>query len=129
MMEKDPQRRLRTADEVVVRLAPWAADSVPTEEGGSQSGSLPSVAPSLSDTQPGLFDDLSLLHDPSSSQVSQRTDPVASAQHETLPDMERPATLIPDEPEYSWTLALAVLVPLLLAAGLLVASIALKAAL
>ncbi len=129
MMEKDPKRRLRSADEVVTRLAPWAVDSVASEDGGSQAGSLASVAPSLSDTQPGLFDDLSLMHDPSSSQVSQRTDPVASAQHETLPDMYRPATLISDEPEYSWTLALAVLVPLLLAAGLLVASIGLKAAL
>lgn len=129
MMEKDPERRLRSAEEVVARLAPWAVDSVTAEELGSRLGSLRPVAPSISDTQPGLFDDLSLAHDPSSSQVSQRTDPVASAQHETLPDMDRPATLIPDEPEYSWTLALAVLVPLLLAAGLLVASVGLKAAL
>jgi serine/threonine protein kinase len=129
MMEKDPERRLRSAEEVVARLAPWAVDSVTAEELGSRLGSLRPVAPSISDTQPGLFDDLSLAHDPSSSQVSQRTDPVASAQHETLPDMDRPATHIADEPEYSWTLALAVLVPLLLAAGLLVASVGLKAAL
>ncbi len=129
MMEKDPERRLRSAEEVVARLAPWAVDSVTAEELGSRLGSLRPVAPSISDTQPGLFDDLSLTHDPSSSQVSQRTDPVASAQHETLPDMDRPATHIADEPEYSWTLALAVLVPLLLAAGLLVASVGLKAAL
>lgn len=129
MMEKDPERRLRSGEEVVARLAPWAVDSVTAEELGSRLGSLRPVAPSISDTQPGLFDDLSLAHDPSSSQVSQRTDPVASAQHETLPDLDRPATLISGEPEYSWTLALAVLVPLLLAAGLLVASIGLKAAL
>lgn len=132
MMEKDPQRRLRSGEEVVARLAPWAVDSVASDDPGSTSdtaGTLRPVAPSLSDTQPGLFDDWSLAHDPSSSQVSQRTDPVASAQHETLPDLDRPATRIPDEPEYSWTLALAVLVPLLLAAGLLVASIGLKAAL
>ena len=88
-----------------------------------------SPAPSLSDTQPGLFDELSLLHDDGSSQVSQRTDPVASAEHETLPDMDREPLNIPNESDYSWTLALAVLTPLILAAGLLVASMVLKAAL
>jgi serine/threonine protein kinase len=129
MMEKDSRRRLRSGDEVVARLAPWAVDSVTSEDLGARPDALRHVAPSLSDTQPGLFDDFSLAQDPGSSQVSQRTDPVASAQHETLPDLERPATLIADEPEYSWTLALAVLVPLLLAAGLLLASVGLKAAL
>jgi serine/threonine protein kinase len=133
MMEKDLPKRIQSPDEVIARLAPWAKDSVTTGELGqpipSTGGPLRPILPALSDTQPGLFDDLGSAHDESPSQVSERTDPVASAQHETLPDMDRRASLSPEDPEYSWTLALVVLVPLLLAAGLLVASIAIKATL
>jgi serine/threonine protein kinase len=131
MMEKDPRKRIGTAEGVIERLLPWALDAVAPDETGRPiappSGGLRPILPSLSDTQPGLFDDLSTGHDDSPSQISQRTDPVASADHETIPDMLPISDLIPDEPEYSWTLALAVLVPLLLASGLLVASLVLTA--
>ncbi len=130
MMEKDPARRLQTATQVVNRLAPWATDCVATDDLGQApagSGPLRPVLPSLSDTQPGLFDDLPIGHDESPSQVSQRTDPVASAGHETLRDLVPGPALVPPEPPHSWALTLVVLVPLLLAASLLIASVTLKA--
>ncbi len=130
MMEKDPRKRIPSADEVASRLAPWAKDSVTAYDIGQASGGeLRPITPSLSDTQPGLFDDLPLGSDDSPSQVSQRTDPVASAEHETLPDLGRRPNLAPLEPEYSKTLVFAVLIPLLFAAGILVASLVLKAVL
>jgi serine/threonine protein kinase len=134
MMEKNPQRRIPTAEDVVRRLAPWAADSVLsgdlTQPVAQASHALRPALPSLSDTQPGFFDDLPLAQDDSSSQISQRTDPVASAEHETLPDLHHaPALLEPREPEYSKLLVATVLTPLVVAAGLLVASVLLRATL
>lgn len=134
MMEKNPQRRIQTADEVVRRLAPWAADSVVSSDlvqpASQASYSSRPALPSLSDTQPGLFDDLPLGQEESPSQISQRTDPVASAEHETLPDLHHAPSLLGDaEPEYSKLLVATVLTPLVVAAGLLVASVLLKAAL
>jgi len=132
MMEKNPARRIQTAEEVVRRLAPWAADSVVSAEMGQPtseaSNALRPALPSLSDTQPGLFDDWPLAGEESPSQISQRTDPVASAEHETMPDL-RPAktTVFADEPSYSKLLVAAVLSPLVVAAGLLVASLVLRA--
>ncbi len=126
MMEKDPQKRLRTCDEVVQRLAPWARDSVRYDIAQSaNSGRAP--APSLSDTQPGLFDDFQLNQDESPSQISQPTDPVASAAQETVPDFTRSPGFVPPEPATSWAVVVAVVAPLLLAAGALITSIALKA--
>jgi serine/threonine protein kinase len=126
MMEKDPQKRLRTCDEVVRRLAPWASDSVkyditqPVRPAGT-------AVPSLDDTAPGLFDELQVGQDESPSQISQRTDPVASAAQETLPDFTRSPGFIPDEPTVSLPVLIAVVTPLLLAAGALLTSIAIKA--
>ncbi len=128
MMEKDPQKRLQTAADVVRRLAPWAHDSVNYDAEQPTSQELRAIAPSLSDTQPGLFDDLPLGHtDDSASQMSQPTDPVAAATQETLPDFQGFPDLVADEPQYSWPVVVAVLVPLVLAAGALVASVVLKA--
>jgi serine/threonine protein kinase len=134
MMEKNPQRRIQSTDEVVRRLAPWAADSVISgdlvQPASQASNALRPALPSLSDTQPGLFDDLPLAAEESPSQISQRTDPVASAEHETLPDLHHvPGLLGDEEPEYSKLLVATVLTPLVVAAGLLVASVLLKAAL
>ena len=131
MMEKDPAKRVQSAADVVRRLAPWASDSVATPDDGirrTARGALRPKLPTQSDTEPGLFDELAPAHEDSPSQVSQRTDPVASAEHETLPDLERASPLaIRGEPEFPLTLTLLVLVPLLAAAGLLVASIVIKA--
>jgi len=130
MMEKDPRKRLQTADDVIRRLAPWARDSVKYEPGKSGSGPLRPVAPSLSDTEPGLFDDLPLGNsDDSPSQISQPTDPVAQAAQDTVPDFAAMPSFIADEPPYNWLVVTAVLLPIVLAAGALVVSMALRAAL
>jgi eukaryotic-like serine/threonine-protein kinase len=135
LMEKDHRRRIQTATDVIARLAPWATDSVSStvqelsHPTASATAGLRPVLPSLSDTQPGLFDELPLgRHDESPSQVSQRTDPVASSGHETLPDLDhRSPSLLPSAPGVSKTLLFFVLAPLLVTAGLLVASMLLKA--
>jgi serine/threonine protein kinase len=125
MMEKNPQKRIGSAEEVVRRLAPWARDSVKYDI------SLPvkparAPKPSLSDTQPGLFDDLPLNQD-DPSQISQPTDPVASAAQETVPDFSRSPGFIVEDPPTTWPVILTVVTPLLLAAGALLASVAIKA--
>jgi serine/threonine protein kinase len=131
MMEKDPEKRIQTGDEVVRRLAPWAADSVKTAvgEAGTAAGQGPlrPMTPDQADTQPGWFDDVDGLDEDSPSQVSQRTDPVASAEHETLPDIGRSTGPVAPEPDFPLTLTVLVLGPLLIAAGVLLASVAIKA--
>jgi eukaryotic-like serine/threonine-protein kinase len=138
MMEKDVRKRISTAEEVAVRLAPWAHDSVAATVGDlgavapSVSGRLRAVEPSIGDTQPGVFDDLPFGQDDSASQVSQRTDAVASSRHETVPDeiiVPAPLRPIPVESRsrYPVVLTLLVVIPLLLAGSLLVASMVLKA--
>jgi serine/threonine protein kinase len=133
MMEKDPGRRIASASEVVVRLAPWATESVtgpvqdPDRSTAPATGSLGPVSVSQSDTEPGWFDDILGDPDDSSSQVSQRTDPVDSAESDTLPDPAEAPQEDGGEPESPLTMALIVLVPLLVAAGTLLASVAIKA--
>jgi serine/threonine protein kinase len=128
MMEKDPQKRLQSGAEVVRRLAPWAKESVVGAVREVVQPVLPveRAALSQSDTQPGWFEDLGPDPDDSSSQVTQRTDPVASADHDTLPDIDLP-DLLPREAEFPLALSVLVLGPLLLAAGVLVVSVAIKA--
>jgi serine/threonine protein kinase len=126
MMEKNPERRLQSCEEVVRRLAPWARDAVKYDIAQTPTATR-TKAPSLSDTQPGLFDDFQINQDESPSQISQPTDPVASAAQETLPDFSRTPGFIPDEPATNWAVVVAVVVPLLAAAGALITSIALKA--
>ncbi len=85
------------------------------------------IPPSQDDTQPGWFDDIVGEPEESPSQTSQRTDPVASAEHETEPDFRRAEPAAPYEPEFPMALAVVVLGPLLVAAGVLLASVAIKA--
>jgi eukaryotic-like serine/threonine-protein kinase len=134
MMEKDPRRRLATAQEVIRRLAPWAGEAVPPALGEVIApatplpGGLPPAMPSQnSDTEPGWFEDLEDVADGSASQVTQQTDPVASAEHETERDLPGAPRAVPIEAEAPWVLAALFFVPLLTAAGLLVTSIAIKA--
>lgn len=132
MMEKDPAKRPQTCEEVIRRLAPWSKNSV---EGGvtrtpaTADSPSPSPTPALADTDPGLFDDLKIGQDESPSQLSQPTDPVASATQETMPDLTQTPGFFGPEPRSSWLVVAAVVVPLLLAGTLLVASIVLKAVL
>lgn len=115
LMEKDPRRRVATADEVIERLAPWAA-------GGWQSPALPAhrtppprgwdreamnplaLEPTLVDVEPSddsasqeveaidwlENDESQHSHVDSPSQLSQSTHPMASADEATLPLDLRP---------------------------------------
>ncbi len=130
MMEKDPSRRIASAAEVVTRLAPWAQNNV---TGTVQPAKAPATAKlrpisaTQGDTEPGWFEDVIGTSDDSPSQVSQRTDAVASAEAETLPNVLGSRDSETGEREMPLTFALVVLVPLLVAAGTLLASIAIKA--
>jgi serine/threonine protein kinase len=133
MMEKDPRRRIQSAAQVVERLAPWAGDRVASVARGDNQATDASpgpprpAVPSQSDTQPGWFDDILGGVEDSPSQVTQRTDPVASAESETLPDMDGTPKRVAAEPEFPLALVVAVLGPLLVAAGVLMASVVIKA--
>ena len=88
MMEKDPTKRIKTAAEVVERLAPWVRDAVANAVTDAARGPIPpdrTIVPSeIADTDSGF-----LYGEESSgsvSQISQGTDPIASASEETLAD-------------------------------------------
>jgi len=133
MMEKDVTKRFQTGTEVAQRLAPWAADSVTAEfkdfgtPAAATGAPLRPSLPSMSDTEPGLFDDLPLNQEESPSQISQRTDPVASADFETVSDLDDRPALIAEPPTFPLGLTLLVVVPLLAAATLLVTSMVILA--
>ncbi len=101
MMKKDPEVRIQTAEEVRRRLAPWAGDTVDAPDDCPQSdGAAPQTdeflmqADELEDTAESFaeFADISLVEADNRSQTSQGTEPVASADQETLPNL-RPARL------------------------------------
>ncbi|HEY2894667.1 MAG TPA: serine/threonine-protein kinase, partial [Pirellulales bacterium] len=129
MMDKNSDRRIGI-DEVIKRLAPWAGNFVATtdvSEASSNTPSARSVLPSLSDTQPSLFDDLPPAQDESgASQVSQRTDPVASAQQETFADLPSSPALVGNEESASSGFGLLLLAPAVVAGLILAASMVLK---
>ncbi len=94
MMEKDPERRIASAEEVQHRLTPWTLDAVPEPPLGEEmlpnltdwtppSDPLSSWNPS--DTDSHFLDELEEGSDQDSpSQASQHTEPIASSQQETL---------------------------------------------
>ena len=59
------------------------------------------------------------------SQISQRTDPLSAAAQETLPDVGRRRLLRP-EPDFPLSIVLAVLLPIILAAAVLVVNVVLQ---
>ena len=135
MMEKSPQRRIQTAEQVVALLAPWARGSFETAldevarlapASGQVIGSaVPSVT---GETTSGFFGDPVEAIEDSPSQVSQATDPVSAALEETLPDYSPRRELLPAARRIpAWVIVLLVLVPLLGAAGVLVVSVLLEA--
>jgi serine/threonine protein kinase len=96
MMNKDPKERIQTAAEVMRQLAPWAGDNVPTPAEPDETAdvsprsNLP-VPPPADRVDEGVGDfaeyvELLGADADSHSQVSQGTDPVASAEQETIPD-------------------------------------------
>ncbi len=130
MMEKDRTKRIQTANEVVERLRPWATDAVATtaeESAGTASGHARQQLPiPLADTQPGFFGDGSDGAEDSPSQLSQSTDRMAVTAQETLPDLHRRTAIGAESGEFSLWLVLLLLVPILLAAGVLVINLLLE---
>ena len=130
MMEKDRTKRIQTANEVVERLRPWATDAVATtaeESAGTASGHARQQLPiPLADTQPGFFGDGSDGAEDSPSQLSQSTDRMAVTAQETLPDLHRRTAVGTESGEFSLWLVLLLLVPILLAAGVLVINLLLE---
>jgi serine/threonine protein kinase len=103
MMEKDPQKRIQTAAEVVRALAPWADDTVPAPTEPDLTAGVPprsNVPPPPPDrvdygsSEFAEFVDLLSSDGEGHSQVSQGTDPVASASQETIPDVSPRRLLI-----------------------------------
>ena len=96
MMEKDPQKRIQTAAEVVQVLAPWSGENVPAPNEPDETAGVPprpnaQLPPPPDRVDYGLGDfaevvDLLPSDSDGHSQVSQGTDPVASASQETIPD-------------------------------------------
>jgi serine/threonine protein kinase len=135
MMEKEPAKRLQTAAQVVEALAPWARTALSTtdDELARQAYAPSQVGPAQVPAVPqekaaGFFGDPAEAIEESPSQVSQATDPVAAALEETVPEylhrkdpQQRPHLLSPV------VIVLLVMLPLMLAAAILVASVVLKA--
>ena len=100
MMEKEPAKRIQTAAEVAERLAPWVRDAVVNAVTDAERGPEPpdlSVAPSeIGDTDSGFLYGEDVAE--SASQMSQGTDPIASASDDTLPDASRRRGRKPCEP-------------------------------
>jgi serine/threonine protein kinase len=95
MMEKDPVDRIGTAAEVAHRLEPWVDPQFALPPDGvferpqvtSYRPALPPGAESLPDTASGDLDfpEMEEVRHSSPSQISQATDPIASASDDTFP--------------------------------------------
>ncbi len=129
MMEKDRTKRIQTAEEVCQRLRPWAKEAVATnqeESAGDRSGhARQHLNAALADT-PGFFGDAQDGADESPSQLSQTTDRLAVTAQETIPDLDRRPSPGNESGDFSLPLVLLLLVPVLLAAGVLVLNLVLE---
>ena len=84
MMEKDPGLRVQTAAEVMVRLEPWASEEGLMISQSSRARWLPPPIPTDDDdSDTADIHDLSIPEGSSGSQISQATDPLASAVEDT----------------------------------------------
>jgi serine/threonine protein kinase len=132
MMEKDPGRRIQSAGEVAKRLEPWASELSPIMS--RQLSRSPWTAPPLPIESSGTQDsngadveDVESSRQESASQASQGTFPNMSAGQDTRPDRVvplPPPLPIPDQRSFAGrdylVTALALAIPLALAAGVLV---------
>lgn len=144
MMEKDPKKRIQTAEDVVNRLRPWATDSQPLRS--KQMTKSPWMSPPLptgsieEDLGVPMQDTGSATYDPaefsgsgadSASQISQGTSPVGSGSQETyrMPDVKPPLPPLlsfetTEEPQLSKTacvlIALSIAVPVAIGIGVLI---------
>jgi serine/threonine protein kinase len=130
MMDKNPVGRIQTMAEVVERLKPWATDSVTPGEEGESSGVATHFDPSEQLPGPIVDTSLSFLGDEPSggslSQISQRTDPLSAAAQDTMPDVERRRPILREEHDFPLSIVLAVLLPIVLAAAVLVINLLLR---
>ena len=125
MMEKDPAKRIPTAEEVMDRLAPWAGESVDATVAISSSSSPPHGLsdpslprpPQLRDTLPGLFDD----------ETSPRTSDKHAESMEWLVGTRGPMVIDPELAVPAFWIA-ALCVPTFLAAAILLVSLLLRVA-
>jgi hypothetical protein len=128
MMEKDPTKRIQSAAEVVARLEQWASEVSPisgTVQSPWKSGPMPTLE---EESRTGIGQDTD-ASDPSASQLSQGTNAIASAGHETLPVRTGSSRSIPAPPafkgEVNWShvmLTLIVAVPVSMLAGAILAT-------
>ena len=129
MMDKNPLGRIQTMAEVVERLKPWATDAV-APPAGESAGEASHFDPMESFANPPTDNSLSFLGDEPSggslSQISQRTDPLSASAQETMPDVERRRPLLRDEHDFPLSIVVAVLLPIILAAAVLVVNLVLQ---
>ncbi len=93
MLERDHTKRIQSAQEVIERLSPWAGETVPgADEPDETAGVPPRANPPLPTAgEPDETENFAapVLNTETDlpSQTSERTDPVASADQETLPEI------------------------------------------
>jgi serine/threonine protein kinase len=128
MMDKDPDARIQTAEEVIQRLEPWSGEVSPVKT------AIASRSPWAAPPPPAFVEDESVEGDTGVSDAElsdsrqQGTSPIASASQETKPSRRpppRPAPPIPDPSLESplnvsaLLIALGVAIPLAMLAGAL----------
>jgi len=144
MMEKDMRRRIQSAAEVSRRLEPWATEKYDLPTAGMkrspwQAAPLPGIHDTAVEYEDSQASGNLSGSQSSPSQVSEATNPVASASEETnviRPPMPHPVTVdtesiavkVKREPmtSSSLTLVLLVVVPLAMIVGALIAVIAMS---
>lgn len=129
MMEKDPTKRIQSAAEVVARLEQWASEAAPiggTAQSPWKSGPMPALD---EDSRTGIGQDTD-ASDPSASQLSQGTNAMSSAGHETLPVRTGSSRSIPAPLQagaaVNWShvmLTLIIAVPVSMLAGAILATV------
>lgn len=133
MMEKDPDSRVSTAAEVAARLEPWAVEAgpLPAKQMTRSPWMPPSLPSELEDnpmheTGSGIFE-FTEIPDESASQLSQGTDPFASAGQDTRSGrIPYPPPILPMHKRGKMsqgsrvTIALAVAIPLSLLLGAII---------
>jgi hypothetical protein len=92
MMERDPKQRIQTAAEVIRRLAPWAGEAVPAPSEPDETAGVPPranaplpTAEEIDDPTANFIDPILLGELDAPSEIAEGTDPVASAEQDTLP--------------------------------------------
>ena len=142
MMEKDPRRRIQSADEVARRLEPWAKDKYDLPSSGLkrspwQAAPLPGIHDTAVEIDDSQGSDISGSQSSPSQQLSESTHPLSAASEDTSvirrerreipeeapPSIDTGVSRVQREPiaASSLTLVLAVVIPLAMLVGALLA--------